>query len=343
MIAGAGSIGRRHLRNLLALGERDILLYRSHRSTLPEEELSAFPVETDLGVALAQHPQAVIVSNPTSLHLEVAIPAVEVGCHLLLEKPISHSMDRVAELEAASRRSGARILVGYQFRFHPGLKYIKELLSKEAIGRPLSVRAHWGEYLPGWHPWEDYRQGYSARTDLGGGVILTLSHPLDYLLWLLGTVDSLWAFVGKLGDLDLDIEDTAEIGLSFASGVLGSVHLDYNQQPASHHLEIVGTQGTLRWDNDDGTVRVFREGNQEWELAPPTAGFERNDLFLSQMRHFLSIARGEAQPVCNLGDGVMALQLALQALESAKHGRPVKVEPRDRKDGIIQFRGDELD
>lgn len=342
MIAGAGSVGRRHLRNLVTLGERDILLYRTQRSTLPEDELAAFPVEVDLVAALAQRPQAVIISNPTSLHLDVAMPAARAGCHMLLEKPISHSMERIAELEIAAQQSGARVMVGYQFRFHPGLVYIKQLLSNETIGKPLSVRAHWGEYLPGWHPWEDYRDSYSARPDLGGGVILTLSHPLDYLLWLLGPVESLWAFAGKLGSLDLQVEDTAEIGLSFMNGALGSVHLDYNQRPASHRMEIIGTQGTIQWDNADGAVRVHREGSQGWEVISPPAGFERNELFLAQMRHFLSVARGETQPSCSLEDGVMALELALKALESAQRGHLVNIEPRFTGFGSIHLKGDNL-
>ena len=181
LIAGLGSIGRRHFHNLLALGERDLLLYRTHRSTMPDEELQGFPVETDLGAALAHKPDAVIVSNPTSLHLDVAIPAARAGCCLFLEKPVSDSMERVHDLQAAVEDSGRQAFVGFQFRFHPGLREAKQLLEQGVIGRVLSVRAHWGAYLPGWHPWEDYRQGYSARSDLGGGVILTLCHPLDYL------------------------------------------------------------------------------------------------------------------------------------------------------------------
>ena len=183
------------------------------------------------------------------MHLDVAIPAAQAGCHLFLEKPISHSLERLDELQAAVHRGGGQVLTGYQFRFHPGLRHARRLLAEGAIGRPLSVRAHWGEYLPGWHPWEDYRQGYSARADLGGGVVLTLSHPLDYLRWLFGEVSALWAFTGQLSDLELQVEDTAEIGLRFACGVLGSVHLDYNQHPPAHCLEIIGTQGAIRWDN----------------------------------------------------------------------------------------------
>ena len=321
MIAGLGSIGRRHFRNLLALGERDILLYRTQRSTLPEDELAGYPVETELEAALAQQPEAVIISNPTALHLDVAIPAARAGCHLMLEKPVAGSMEHIPELEAAIRESGKRVLVGFHFRYHPGLRRLRELLVTGEIGRPLSVRAQWGEYLPGWHPWEDYRQGYSARQDLGGGVVLTLSHPLDYLRWLFGEVEALWAFTGKNSDLELPVEDTAEIGLRFASGVLGSLHLDYNQRPPSHWLEIVTSQGTLSWDNQSGEVRVYQSKTGDWQNYPPPAGFERNELFLAEMRHFLQVTWGEAEPLCSLADGVQALQLALAVHDSQQQGK----------------------
>jgi predicted dehydrogenase len=359
LIAGFGSIGRRHFRNLLALGEDDILFYRTARSTLPDEELRGFRVETDLQAALAQRPQAVIIANPTALHLNVAIPAAQAGCHIFMEKPVSHSLEGIDQLLEAVQRSGVQVLVGYQYRFHPGLQRVRQLLVEDAIGRPLSVHSHWGEYLPDWHPWEDYRQGYSARSGLGGGVILTLSHPLDYLRWLIGDVSALWAFAGHLSGLELDVEDTAEIGLRFFSGpagiapasaaahtVLGSLHLDYFQRPQSHHVEIIGERGTIQWNNSGnsgepnsaGMVRLYRAAAQAesfgaatggvssddpggWQDFPAPQSFERNDLFVAQMRHFLQVARGEVSPVCTLEDGLKALQLALAALESQQQGR----------------------
>lgn len=325
MIAGFGSIGRRHFRNLLDLGERDLLFYRTGRSTLPEAEVQGFPVETDLQAALAHKPQAVIISNPTALHIDVAIPAAEAGCHLFLEKPVSHTLDRLDELQAAVQRGGGKVLVGFQFRFHPGLRKAHSLLSSGAIGRPLSARAHWGEYLPGWHPWEDYRQGYSARSDLGGGVVLTLCHPLDYLRWLMGDVQALWAFTGQLSNLDLDVEDVAEIGLRFASGATGTVHLDYCQRPPAHRMEIVGTEGTIRWDNAGGAVQVFQGEQERWLSYPAPSGFDRNLLFVDQMRHFLEVVRGNEDPLCTLEDGICALQLALAAQQSQSQGRLVEL------------------
>jgi predicted dehydrogenase len=324
LIAGFGSIGHRHFHNLLTLGERDIVLYHTHHSTLPDDELAGFPVETDLRTALAYKPDAVIISNPTALHLDVAIPAAHVGCHLLIEKPISHSLARLDELKQVIDQNHNQILVGFQFRFHPGLRQLKKLLDEGSIGEPLSARAHWGEYLPNWHPWEDYKQGYAARPDLGGGVVLTLSHPLDYLRWLLGEVESLCAFTSQKG-LNLPVEDTAEITLRFENGALGSVHLDYNQRPPAHTLEIIGTLGTLRWDNADGITRLAKVGLEEnaialQEIFPPE-GFERNSMFLDELRHFREVIYGHTEPICTLQDGIQSLRLSLSALACSQQVR----------------------
>ncbi len=316
LIAGLGSIGRRHFRNLLALGEHDILLYRTHQATLPDDELKGYPTETDLRLALAHKPDAVIISNPTALHLDIAIPAALCGCHLLLEKPISHSMARVDELVKAVEQNDVKVLVGFQFRFHPGLRQVKKLLDEGAIGTPLSARAHWGEYLPNWHPWEDYRLGYAARPDLGGGVVLTLSHPLDYLRWLLGEVESISALTSNKG-MEMPVEDLAEITLRFTTGSIASLHLDYDQRPPSHTLEIMGTHGTIRWDNADGITRhstVDSDGKPgPWQEFTPPEGFERNWMFLEELRHFRDIIHGKARPHCTLQDGIHALRLSLAA------------------------------
>ena len=148
LIAGLGSIGRRHLRNFQALDVDELVLLRSKRATLPDDELAGLPTEQDLTVALQRHqPDIVVVSNPTSLHLDIAIPAAAAGCHLLLEKPISHTMERVSTLVELVEQKNLKVLVGFQFRFHPGLRRIKELLDSGTIGTVTSVHAHWGEYL----------------------------------------------------------------------------------------------------------------------------------------------------------------------------------------------------
>lgn len=327
LVVGLGSVGGRHVRNLRRLipGVR-VVAYREERQRPADDLIGSWLVEyTDLKQALAQQPVAAIVCNPTSLHLAVALPAARAGCHLFIEKPLSHSLEGLDELSRIIREQPLVAMVGFQFRFHPGLRTVKQLLDEGAVGRVVHALAHWGEYLPGWHPWEDYRRSYSARADLGGGAILTLCHPLDYLHWLLGTVRAVTATTGRISGLELDVEDTADVTLQFVSGAMGTVHLDYVQRPPSHWLQITGTTGTIRWDNADGTVHCYRADRGEWERIPAPAEFERNTMFLDEMRHFLDCTAGRAEPLVTLDDGIRALEVALAAKLSAAEGRVVEV------------------
>jgi predicted dehydrogenase len=325
LIAGYGSIGRRHMRNLLALGERDILLYRTMRSTLQIDELAGFKVETNLDAALAHHPDAIIIANPTALHVPTAIPAVSAGCNVLMEKPVSHNLEGVDELRIKLQQNHKKLLMAFQFRYHPGLQHIRRLLDERVVGKVVSVRAHWGEYLPNWHPWEDFRKSYTSRVDLGGGVVHTLSHPFDYLRFLLGNIDSVTAITSMAGGLEIEVESVAEIGLQFSSGVIGSVHLDYLQRPPEHTLKIIGENGTVCWDNSDGVVKVYSIETGVWSEIHPPEGFERNELFIEELHHFKSVINGEAEPICTLDDGVRAVEIALAVQRSAHSGQQVKI------------------
>ena len=325
LIVGLGSVGRRHLRNLAALGQRDVVLVRSGKSTLPESELEGYPAVHDLEAALQARPTAAVIATPTAMHLETAIPLARAGCHVLLEKPVSHSMHGVDELRQVAREGGARVMVAFQYRYHPGLQAVERWLRSGAIGRPFHARAHYGDYLPGWHPWEDYRASYSARADQGGGVVMTLCHPLDYLLWLLGAVEQVTASVGSRGDLGIGVEDTADALLEFESGATGSVHLDYLQRPAGHHLAILGTEGTITWDQADGAARLYRAAGGAHDLAEAPQGYERNHMFLAEMERFLAVVEGRESPWPGLEEGINALALGAAILESSRRSARVRL------------------
>lgn len=313
LIAGLGSVGRRHLANLRALGWTRIRAYRTGRSTLDAADLASILVDDDLSAALARKPIAVIVSNPTALHMPVALAAARAGSHLLIEKPLSHDLDHVSELQDAVALHGLTVLMGFQFRFNPGLRQIKAWIESGAIGTVVSAQVHWGEYLPGMHPWEDYRVGYAARPELGGGVLLTLSHPFDYLRWLLGEIDHVTATETRDDSLRVGVDSCVDVSLRFASGATGHVHLDFVQQPHEHRLTIIGTQGTLTWTHDDHGARRYSVASRCWETVPAPDGFERNTMFLDEMRHFLACLQGHERPVCPLDEGISALKVVLAA------------------------------
>jgi predicted dehydrogenase len=316
LIAGLGSIGRRHLSNLRELGWKHIRLYRTGRSTLPDHELSGYEVDHDLQGALSRRPLAVVVSNPTSLHVPLALAAARAGCHLFIEKPLSDSFEAVAELDSEVAGRGLTALVGFQFRFNPGLRQIRAWLRDGAVGTIVAVQAHYGEYLPDMHPWEDYRLGYAARADLGGGALLTLCHPFDYLRWLIGDIDGVSASESRRDSLGLSVETCVDVTARFACGASADVHLDFVERPQSHQITIIGTEGTISWSQDDSAAHRYCAASRRWETVLVPAAFERNWMFLDEMRHSLACLRGHEEPRCTLADGRAALAVALAAKRS---------------------------
>jgi predicted dehydrogenase len=322
LVAGSGSIGRRHFENLRRLGH-EACFYRTGRRD-PAAPVVEAPAEFDLARALAGRPRAVLVCNPSALHLEVALAAARAGAHLLVEKPLSHSLDGVARLVGEVQRRRLVALVGFQYRFHPGIGRVKAWLEEGAIGEVVSAHVYWGEDLAAWHPGEDWRRSYAARADLGGGAVRTLCHPFDYLRFLLGEVEAVSAFVSRRA-LGLDVEDAAHVSLRFASGALASVQLDYLQRPRAHGLELVGTRGRIRWSDADGAAHLHDARRDRVTPFFPAPGFTRNEMFLAELRHFMACLEGREQPQCSLADGVRALEIALLALRSAEEGRQLRM------------------
>lgn len=313
LVVGLGSIGRRHLKNLSALGLRQLAVVTRNRSGLPLHDLPPFLSFDSIEVALEWRPDAVFVCNPTAFHLETALLAARSGCHLFLEKPVSHRLEGIDELIELTESKHLKVQTGFQFRYHPVFQNIKKAVQSGAIGRVVSAQAHWGEYLPGWHPWEDYRRAYSAREDLGGGVLLTLCHPFDYLSWMIGEAGVAGALGGHLSDLETDTEDTALVSLRFSNGAIGSVYLDYVSQPPKHTLQIVGTRGRIEWDAEYGSATIYKTARGSFETLSPGKFFERNEMFLAEAADFLDCLRSERMPSCSLRDGIRALKMALDA------------------------------
>jgi predicted dehydrogenase len=338
-----GGVGQRHARNLRTLLGPDVTLsaYRT-RPAAPvisermqiesgadiasSHQLTEF---TDFDAALAEHPDVVVISNPTSLHISTALTAARAGCHLFLEKPISHNLQGVRELLEIVDEKNLVAFVGHQLRFHPLLLKLKQLLSEERIGRVIAVRAEFGEYLPNWHPYEDYRQSYAARRELGGGVILSQIHDFDYLIWLFGLPHQLLCVGGKLSDLEIDVEDTASTLMSCRyQGRTIPIHLhqDLCRKVSRRSCQVIGDQGEIIADIANGILQVVAADGQI-EVTSSFSTLERNQLFLDAMKHFLSCLESGTTPCVSARDGANGLNVALTALNSLQTGQPAEVIP----------------
>lgn len=322
LVIGCGSIGKRHMRNLLYLGVDDLVAF-DIRVEQRRDVVAQLGIDTvkNLESAWERRPDAVVVAAPTYLHVPLALQAALHGCHLFIEKPLSNSLDGIDGLLEAVKRRNLITLVGCNMRFHPGLMTIKRLLLEQAVGRVIAARVEVGQYLPDWHPWEDYRQSYSAQSRQGGGVILDAIHEIDYIRWLLGEVLSATCFAAKLSQLQIDTEDTAALLLRFESGAVGEVHLDYIQRAYSRSCQVIGEEGTLRWDYTAGEVRWYSAHTQQWKLFSNPPAWESNQMYLDEMKHFLRCLAGEDSPSLDVFEGARVLEIALAAKASAQQRR----------------------
>jgi predicted dehydrogenase len=249
------------------------------------------------------------------------------GCDLLIEKPITHSLEGVDELAAATTALGTKILVGFQFRFHPALMRIRDLLRSGSMGAPLHARVIWAEHLPSWHPWEDWRNGYAARAELGGGVHHTICHPFDYLRMLFGDPVTLFATLTRGGPLKLPVSEAADVVLCFPEGLSAQVHLDYWCRPPMHRMDLVCSEGSIHWDYMTGSLQVWHADREGCQVDAFPSVDTRNELFLREARHFLGMLRGGEESGCSLEDGIAVVRICEAIDRSAASG---KLTPMDR-------------
>jgi predicted dehydrogenase len=281
--------------------------------------LTTFTAESE---AAAWGPDLVFVTNPISMHVPTALWAVRAGAHVFVEKPLGDSLEGVRQLaqEAASR--SRVVALGYQLRFHPAVVKIKELLDSGRIGAPVFADIHFGEWLPGMHPYEDYRESHAARRDQGGGVILCLSHEIDYATWLFGAPAGVFCAGGHLSPLEMDVEDTADMTL--VCGTPGSsfpvhIHLDFLQKPMRRYCHVVGTTGWINWEYAANRLVIGRAGSAETETIA-YADFKRNDMFKAELADFLDAVRTGGSPRCGLDGGLRTLEVCLMARKSIASG-----------------------
>lgn len=330
LVCGAGSIGERHIRNLLALGYGDVAVFRRNEAPLRTLD-AALPIYTDLERALADFaPTVAFITNPTAEHVSTAMKAARAGCHLFIEKPVSNTLDSLEALEAELAQQHSVAMVGYMLRFHPLLRQVKAWLEEGpggTLGSPLSVRASWGEHVPDWHPWEDYRQSYSVRADLGGGPALTLSHELDILVWMFGRATEVIGMTQSNSPLETNCEHAVDILARMDSRVVANVHLDYYQCPPHRSWELVCTKGRvafdyyagtlLRWDGHVGdTPSALRPRRFEPEVLTVPEDFDRNQLFVEELCYFFSCLDAGEQPSPGIDEASESVRIALLATQA---------------------------
>ena len=262
LIAGFGSIGKRHLKNILTSSNSEVIVY-SKRKDLLSLEKKNIKIFDSLERCLSEKPDVGFVTNETAYHIPVSKKLAQSGLDLFIEKPLSNSIKSVSELVKIVKMKKLITLMGCNLRFHDCIKKMKSLIEEEKIGKIISVQVECGTYLPDWHPNEDYSKGYSARDDLGGGVVLTCIHEIDYLYWFFGQVQEVFSITGKFSNLKLKSSDLSAIIMRFRNDIIAEVHLDYFQKPEARSCKIIGTKGTIIWNSLDNEVKLYDLKNKK--------------------------------------------------------------------------------
>ncbi len=317
LFAGVGSIGSRHLKHLLELvPDATISVLHSRKRELAEIEKRAnAKVFYHIEEALAPVPDAVFICNPTGMHMPIALAAAKAGCALFIEKPISATEEGIDELMNICKEKRLTTFVAYCLRFHPDIQKIKEMLNSGRIGRPISASLFCGSYLPAWNKNRAYQNDFRTRTTDGGGVLLDLSHEIDYARLLFGEPAVITALTAKISDLRMDAEDCADLLLRFTQGPQVSIHLNYFQKPPRRGCEIRGTEGTLIWNFQDATITIDRADEQERIDCVPIR--DGKDMYKEELAHFLSCLREDKSTSIPLEEGAKTLQIILEAKQKA--------------------------
>ena len=325
LIVGLGSIGKRHMENIISKTNSEVIILtkRKDLNSLKKKNIKIF---NTLEKCLAEKPDIGFITNETAYHVPIAIKLAKAGLDLFLEKPLSNSMKSVDQLLNIVKRKRLITLMGCNLRFHSCIKKIKLLLEKEAIGKVISVKVECGAYLPDWHPDEDYSKGYAARDNLGGGVVLTCIHELDYLYWFFGKIKEVFSITGKFSDLKIKTHDLSAIVLRFQNNIIGEVHLDYFQKPEIRSCKIIGTNGTIYWDSQSNEVKVFNLKNQKWNTKLKIKNYKRNDMYEKELKHFFDCVNKEAKSINDISQGSYMLKIALAIIKSSKLKRIVTIK-----------------
>lgn len=342
LFVGLGSAGQRHLRNLKRLygSDVEIMAYRVRKLQRVFDDkmhiVEGKELDTEYGItvfddyeqALQAGPDVVFITNQNSCHLEYAMKAAKAGCHLFIEKPVSTTLDGVSELAATVKQNGKIAWVGYQNRLHPCMKRARELLDSGTLGRIYMVYSELGEYLPKMHPWEDYRRMHESNKDLGGGVVLCQLHELDYLYYLFGMPREIYAVGGHRSGLEIDVEDTATALCRYdyrGSKCAVNVHLDFLQSPPTRHCKIAGDRGRFEFDLLKNEYKLYlTDGTTEEKMF---ADFERNDMFLEELRIFMEAVEDcRDQALIDIDEGKKSLEFALKIKEAIETGKVCRLD-----------------
>ena len=267
LAVGLGSIGRRHTK-LFSKYFKKIHIADINPNRLKEAKKTINVKKTFLSYKDALKKEkydAILITTPPHLHLEIAKEAIKKNINLFIEKPLGMSSKGWENIYKTCRKKKIVNYVAYCHRHINYTKKLKKILQKKEIGKILNANIRWGSYLPDWHPWEDYRSFYMAKKNQGGGALLDESHGIDLLRYLMGDVDKVFAKVLKISNLQISSDDHAFLTLQMKNKALVHINFDLISRFPRVNLEINGTNGSILWDRISHEIKVYKPQTKKWK------------------------------------------------------------------------------
>jgi predicted dehydrogenase len=319
LVVGVGSIGLRHLRCFQTTG-RAAVSFCEVNQTLRAQVAKEYQIDRhygDLDSALADRPDAAVIATPAHLHIPVAIRLAEAGADLLLEKPLSTSLDGIDRLQEVLRRRNLKSAVAYVMRANPVLREMKDAIASGRFGRPLQVVSVAGQHFPTYRP--AYREIYYKDRATGGGAIQdAMTHVLNASEWLVGPIERITVDAAHQRLDGVEVEDTVH-AMTRHGTVLGSHSLNQHQAPLEMTITVICDGGTARFEGHLSRWRWMSAPDTPWHDQPHEP-LTRDTPFLSQANAFLDYLEDRAPPLCTLEEGIQTLRVNLAALASADQG-----------------------
>ena len=338
LVIGYGSIGRRHIFNILKNTNFKIIVI-SKRNKIIKNDFKQIPqnildnrleISDSLEKSFLQNPKIAFISNETSKHISVGIKLAKKGIDIFIEKPLSNSLNDIKEFEKIIINKKLISMVGCNFRFFPPFKEIKKLVDKKIMGQIYSIQLENNSYLPDWHPYENYEKGYAANKNLGGGVTLTQIHELDYLCWIFGLPIEVTTIMDKISTLKIDVDDISESIIKFANSSIAKIHLDFIQRPFYKSCKIIGSKGIISWNSDENKIKLFDSKKQKWNEHKILNNYKLsskkiNQMYVDELLYFLNCVKKRNQPMNNLSEAKTILNVALSMRKSSNLKKTIKI------------------
>jgi predicted dehydrogenase len=315
---GLGSMGKRRIGNLHSLGETDIIGYDASEERRKEAE-DRFGISTCASAeeGLAAEPDAVIISTPPDQHTPYAMLAAQSGKHFFTEASVLD--DGLDELDRLAREKGIVAAPSCTMKFLPAMATAKKVLDDGDVGHVQTFSHHFGEYLPRWHPWEDYRKFYVSKK-VTGACREIVPFELVWLTWLCGNVTTVSGLRTQLGDFGIEIDDAYHLIMQFDSGCLGSLQVDVLQRVGYRQSRFVCSKGVIAWDWDSRRLLVYREDGTCKEYPDTFTQKSVEGFYIDEIAAFLAAVRGERDWPYSLTQDREVLKVLRAAEHSSDNG-----------------------